>query len=76
MDLIAMAVPFFLLALLLELGIDKWRGSGLYRANDAINSLSAGILSTTFGYFTKLMPLLAWGFVLENCRKHFAGEEL
>jgi sterol desaturase/sphingolipid hydroxylase (fatty acid hydroxylase superfamily) len=66
MDLIAMAVPFFLLALLLELGIDKWRGSGLYRASDAINSLSAGILSTTFGYFTKLIPLFAWGFVLQN----------
>ena len=66
MDLIALAVPFFLLALLLELAIDRVRGSGLYRANDAINSLSAGILSTTFGYVTKLLPLIAWGFVLKN----------
>jgi sterol desaturase/sphingolipid hydroxylase (fatty acid hydroxylase superfamily) len=66
MDLIALAVPFFLLALLLELAVDRARGSGLYRANDAINSLSAGILSTTFGYVTKLLPLIAWGFVLEN----------
>jgi sterol desaturase/sphingolipid hydroxylase (fatty acid hydroxylase superfamily) len=66
MDLIAMAVPFFLLALLVELVIDRRSGSGLYRANDAINSLSAGTLSTTIGYFTKLLPLLAWGFVLEN----------
>ena len=63
-----MAVPFFLLALLGELAIDRRRGTGLYRANDAINSLSAGTLSTTFGYFTKLVPLIAWGFVLE----HFA----
>jgi sterol desaturase/sphingolipid hydroxylase (fatty acid hydroxylase superfamily) len=66
MDLIAMAVPFFLLALLVELAIDRRRGTGLYRANDAINSLSAGTLSTTTGYFTKLLPLIAWGFVLEN----------
>lgn len=66
MDLVALAVPFFLFALLLEWIIDRARGSGLYRANDAINSLSAGILSTTFGYFTRLMPLLVWGFVLEN----------
>jgi sterol desaturase/sphingolipid hydroxylase (fatty acid hydroxylase superfamily) len=66
MDLIATAVPFFLLAIVLELGIDRVRRSGLFRANDAINSLSAGILSTTFGYFTKLLPLLAWGLVLEN----------
>ncbi len=63
-----MAVPFFLLALLGELVIDRRRGTGLYRANDAINSLSAGTLSTTIGYFTKLVPLIAWGFVLE----HFA----
>lgn len=66
MDLIALAVPFFLLALLVELVVDRRRGTGLYRANDAINSLSAGTLSTTVGYFTKLLPLIAWGFVLEN----------
>jgi sterol desaturase/sphingolipid hydroxylase (fatty acid hydroxylase superfamily) len=59
-------VPFFLLALLVELAVDRRRGTGLYRANDAINSLSAGTLSTTVGYFTKLLPLIAWGFVLEN----------
>jgi sterol desaturase/sphingolipid hydroxylase (fatty acid hydroxylase superfamily) len=54
------------LALLVELAIDRHRGSGLYRANDTINSLSAGTLSTTIGYFTRLVPLIAWGFVLEN----------
>jgi sterol desaturase/sphingolipid hydroxylase (fatty acid hydroxylase superfamily) len=66
MDLIPLAVPFFLLALLLELALDRHRGSGLYRANDAINSLSAGVLSTTLGYFTRFLPLLIWGIVLEN----------
>ena len=66
MELIALAVPFFLLAILVELGIDKARGSRLFRGNDAINSLSVGILSTTLGYFTRLLPLIAWGFVLEN----------
>ena len=68
MDLIALAVPFFLMALLIELAIDRRGRLGLYRANDAINSLSAGILSTTFGYFTRLLPVLMWGLVLE----HFA----
>ena len=66
MDLIALAVPFFLLALLVELGVDTWRGTHYYRNSDAINSLSAGTLSTTVGYFTKFLPLIAWGFVLEN----------
>ena len=66
MDLIAIAVPFFILALVAELIIDWRKGSGLYRSNDAINSLSAGILSTTIGYFTRFLPLIAWGFVLRN----------
>ena len=46
--------------------MDRARHSGLFRANDAVNSLSAGVLSTTSGYFTRLLPLLAWGYVLEN----------
>jgi sterol desaturase/sphingolipid hydroxylase (fatty acid hydroxylase superfamily) len=66
MDLIALAVPFFLLAIIVELVVNWVRGSGYFRANDAINSLSAGILSTTTGYFTRLLPLVAWGFVLQN----------
>jgi len=68
MDLLALAVPFFLLALLLELGVDRVRGTGYYRANDAINSLSAGSLMTTFGYFTKFVAVFIWGYVLQ----HFA----
>jgi sterol desaturase/sphingolipid hydroxylase (fatty acid hydroxylase superfamily) len=66
MDLVALAVPFFLLAIVIELIINWYREGGLFRANDGINSLSAGILSTTTGYFTRLLPLIAWGFVLEN----------
>jgi len=66
MDLIALAIPFFLLALLTELAVDKYRGSGFYRANDAINSLSAGTLSTTSGYFTKLLPAVISAWVLQN----------
>jgi sterol desaturase/sphingolipid hydroxylase (fatty acid hydroxylase superfamily) len=66
MDLIALAIPFFLLAIIIELAVNWVRGSGYFRANDAINSLSAGILSTTTGYFTRLLTLIAWGFVLQN----------
>ena len=66
MELIALAVPFFILAIVIELIVNWYRSSGLFRANDAINSLSAGILSTTVGYFTRLLPLFAWGYVLRN----------
>ncbi len=66
MDLIALAVPFFLLAIVIELIVDRVRHKGLFRANDAINSLSAGILSTTTGYFSKFIQFVIWGFVLQN----------
>ena len=66
MDLIALAVPFFLLAIIIELIIDRVGHKGLFRANDAMNSLSAGVLSTTTGYFTKFLQFVIWGFVLQN----------
>ncbi len=66
MDLIALAVPFFILALAIELVIDRARGTGYYRLNDAVNSLSAGILSTTFGYFTRFVLVVIWGLAFEH----------
>lgn len=66
MNLIALAVPFFLLALLSELVVDHFRRTGYYRSNDAINSLSAGILSESTGYFTKILQYTIWGLVLSN----------
>jgi sterol desaturase/sphingolipid hydroxylase (fatty acid hydroxylase superfamily) len=66
MDLIAFAAPFFVLATLVELAADKVRGTRYYRANDAINSLSTGILMLTSGFFTKLLSLIIWGLVLQH----------
>lgn len=66
MDLIALAIPFFLLALLIELVVDRVRGTGYFRLNDAINSLSAGMLSTSFGYFTRFVQVFIWGYVLQR----------
>ena len=66
MDLLALAVPFFLLALVVELAVDRVRGSGFYRGNDAINSLSAGTLSTTFGYLSRIVPASVMAYVLQG----------
>jgi len=66
MDLIAIAVPFFLLAVLLELIVDRVKDRSYFRANDAINSLSAGTLMTTSGYFTGFIGLFFWGYTLDN----------
>ena len=66
MNLIAMAAPFFLLSLVVEFVIDRWRGTGYYRSNDAINSISAGILSESSKYFTRIIQYAIWGVVLGN----------
>jgi len=66
MDILALAVPFFLLALLIELAIDRVRGTGYYRINDAVNSLSVGMFMSTSGYFTKLIPAVILAYVLQD----------
>ena len=66
MDLLALAVPFFLLTLVIEMIVDRIRGTGHFRGNDVINSLSAGTLSTTFGYFSRVMPAAIWAYVLRD----------
>jgi len=66
MDLLALAVPFFVLALLVEIAVDRWRGTGHYRINDAVNSISTGTLMTTVGYFTGFIPIVIYGLVLQN----------
>lgn len=46
MDYVPVAVPFFLLAIVIELVYGLSRGRNTYRSNDAVNSLSMGTLST------------------------------
>jgi sterol desaturase/sphingolipid hydroxylase (fatty acid hydroxylase superfamily) len=72
MNLVAQVAPLFVLATIVELLIDRIRGSGFYRGNDAINSLSTGMIYLTLGYFTKFLSLVIWGFVLA----HFAVVEM
>jgi len=66
MDMIALAVPFFILALLIEIFLDRRKRTQYYRSNDAINSISAGILSTSTKYFTNIVQWVILGFVLRN----------
>ncbi len=66
MNILALAVPFFLLALLIELAVDRLRGTGYYRVNDAVNSLSVGMFMSTSGYFTKLIPGVILAYILQD----------
>ncbi|MGE6793613.1 sterol desaturase family protein [Pseudomonas guineae] len=60
MNYILYALPFFLALIGLELLLDRWRGVSTYRFSDTINSLSAGVLSTTVGLLNKAVGLLTY----------------
>ncbi|MEL7311248.1 MAG: sterol desaturase family protein [Pseudomonadota bacterium] len=68
MDLIALAVPFFLLAIGIEWYVDRVRGTGFFRFNDAIGSLATGAYNSTTGLFTKVISIGIYAVVLD----HFA----
>lgn len=60
MNYVLYAVPVFFLLIGLELLADRWRGVRTYRTANAINSLSAGVLSTTCGLLTKTVGVLTY----------------
>ncbi len=66
MNYVLYAVPFFFLLIALELVADRWRGITTYRLADAVNSLSAGVLSTTLGLLTKVLGLLTYTFAWQH----------
>lgn len=54
---IAIATPVFFALIALEFAIGRLRGHGNYRLNDAVNSLSLGVMSQVVGLFTKLLAI-------------------
>ena len=66
MNIILYAVPFFFLLIGLELLLEKIRQTNYYRVNDAINSLSAGVLSRMLDIVKTLVPLTIYVFIYEN----------
>jgi sterol desaturase/sphingolipid hydroxylase (fatty acid hydroxylase superfamily) len=68
MDYITYAVPFFLLALLIELAYGIAINKNTYRLNDAISNLFMGILRTS----NKLIVIGAAGYVFYLAETHFS----
>ncbi|MCM2310257.1 MAG: sterol desaturase family protein [Steroidobacteraceae bacterium] len=54
---IAIATPVFFALIALEFAIARLRGHSNYRLNDAVNSLSLGVMSQVVGLFTKLLAI-------------------
>ena len=56
MTVILFAIPLFFLLIGIELYADRKRKTGYYRTNDAITSLSAGVLSRIVAIGHQLIP--------------------
>ncbi|MFT4768046.1 MAG: alkylglycerol monooxygenase [Glaciecola sp.] len=68
MDLIVYAVPFFILAMVLELFWGLWVGHNTYRVNDAVSSLFLGTLSQA----RKFITLGVGGYIYHLTAEHFS----
>ncbi|KXI29860.1 sterol desaturase family protein [Paraglaciecola hydrolytica] len=66
MSLILYAIPLFFILIAIELVLEKVRKTDYYRTNDAINSLSAGVLSRMIDIVKALIPLTLYVFIHEN----------
>jgi alkylglycerol monooxygenase len=68
MDYVPYAVPFFVLAMVLELAYGVYRGRNTYRLNDAIGSLFMGILRTV----NKFVLIGVGGYVYYSIEQYYA----
>jgi alkylglycerol monooxygenase len=66
MNIILYAIPFFFLLIGIELAAEAIKRSGYYRVNDAINSLSMGLLSRMTGIIKQVIPITLYVLVYEN----------
>ena len=66
MNFVPLAVPFFLLLILIELCWGWLKGNNTYRVNDTINSLSMGLLSTVTKFVFLNIGLLVFSSIEQN----------
>ncbi len=55
--IIALATPVFFVLIALEYFVGRVRGRSNYRLNDAVNSLSLGVMSQVVGLFTRALTI-------------------
>jgi len=63
---IMLAIPFFFLAMGIEIWLDRYRDTKLYRLNDSITNLSAGTSQQVMGLFLKVLTLGVYEVVYAN----------
>ena len=63
---ITLATPVFFLLIFLELVVGLLRRRNTYRLNDAINSLSLGVLSQVTGVFMRLLRIGIYAWLIDH----------
>jgi sterol desaturase/sphingolipid hydroxylase (fatty acid hydroxylase superfamily) len=63
---IAIATPFFFLLIAIEFGWARLRGREVYRLNDAVNSLSLGVLSQIANLFFRVLTVGVYSVVFAH----------
>ncbi|ABG42773.1 conserved hypothetical protein [Paraglaciecola sp. T6c] len=76
MSYIIYAIPFFFLLIALELVAEYFRKTDYYRTNDAINSLTAGVLSRMFGILKALVPFTLYVVLYDNYALFTLGDNI
>jgi alkylglycerol monooxygenase len=64
--IIALATPVFFLLIFIELLVGRLRGKNTYRANDAINSISLGVLSQISGVFMRVLRIGIYAWLVQH----------
>ena len=64
--IITLATPVFFLLIFIELVVGLVRGRNAYRVNDAINSISLGVISQISGAFLRIVRIGAYAWLLQN----------
>jgi len=67
-NIILFAIPFFVLAMLLELYVTTKQNIKTYKAKDAFASISMGIGNVLIGFFSKIVVFAALYFVYDQLR--------
>ena len=66
MNLILLAIPFFILLIAVEIVVDWRRQTGFYRVNDAITSLGLGIVSRITGIAKRFIPFTMYFLLVDH----------
>ncbi|WP_033958037.1 sterol desaturase family protein [Psychroserpens jangbogonensis] len=67
-NIILYAIPFFIVAMLLEIFVTIKQGIKTYEPKDAFSSIAMGLGNVFLGFFSKALVLLSFFYIYENFR--------